>query len=90
MVITCYNCYNIIHPKPYSNCQDYILLPALGTGILYGATNAVVGHPMDTVKAAFRGVTSEGFRVVAIRGVWDFGFRAGGGFTFWGNWCSRD
>jgi len=24
---------------------------ALGTGILYGATNAVVGHPMDTVKA---------------------------------------
>ena len=39
---------------------------------------------MDTVKAAFRGVTSEGFRVVAIRGVWDFGFRAGGGFTFWG------
>lgn len=24
---------------------------ALSTGILYGATNAVVGHPMDTVKA---------------------------------------
>lgn len=24
---------------------------AFGTGILYGATNAVVGHPMDTVKA---------------------------------------
>ncbi|CAE8584241.1 unnamed protein product [Polarella glacialis] len=24
---------------------------ALGTGILYGATNAIVGHPMDTVKA---------------------------------------
>lgn len=24
---------------------------ALGTGVLYGATNAVVGHPMDTVKA---------------------------------------
>eukprot|EP00930_Biecheleria_cincta_P034282 TRINITY_DN23708_c0_g1_i1.p1 TRINITY_DN23708_c0_g1~~TRINITY_DN23708_c0_g1_i1.p1 ORF type:complete len:301 (-),score=37.36 TRINITY_DN23708_c0_g1_i1:454-1311(-) len=24
---------------------------ALGTGILYGATNAVVGHPMDTVKS---------------------------------------
>lgn len=26
-------------------------LIALGTGVLYGATNAVVGHPMDTVKA---------------------------------------
>lgn len=24
---------------------------ALGTGILYGATNALVGHPMDTVKS---------------------------------------
>jgi len=24
---------------------------ALGTGVLYGATNALVGHPMDTVKA---------------------------------------
>lgn len=24
---------------------------AFGTGILYGATNALVGHPMDTVKA---------------------------------------
>jgi solute carrier family 25 carnitine/acylcarnitine transporter 20/29 len=24
---------------------------ALGTGILYGGTNAIVGHPMDTVKA---------------------------------------
>ena len=24
---------------------------ALGTGILYGATNALVGHPMDTIKA---------------------------------------
>lgn len=26
-------------------------LIALGSGILYGATNAIVGHPMDTVKA---------------------------------------
>lgn len=26
-------------------------LIALGTGILYGGTNAIVGHPMDTVKA---------------------------------------
>jgi len=26
-------------------------LIGLGTGVLYGATNALVGHPMDTVKA---------------------------------------
>lgn len=30
---------------------------AFGTGVLYGATNALVGHPMDTVKAKMQAQT---------------------------------
>lgn len=32
-------------------------LIALGSGILYGGTNAIVGHPMDTVKAKMQAQT---------------------------------
>mmetsp|Transcript_6903 Transcript_6903/g.12199 ORF Transcript_6903/g.12199 Transcript_6903/m.12199 type:complete len:285 (-) Transcript_6903:92-946(-) len=48
---------------------------AFGTGILYGATNAVVGHPMDTVKAKmqcqadFMGKESNGM-ISVCRKVW--------------------
>uniref|UniRef100_A0A6V0GCZ8 Mitochondrial carrier protein n=1 Tax=Zooxanthella nutricula TaxID=1333877 RepID=A0A6V0GCZ8_9DINO len=48
---------------------------AFGTGVLYGATNAVVGHPMDTVKAKMQ--AQSGFMkgedagmVGVIRRVW--------------------
>lgn len=52
---------------------------SLGTGILYGGTNAIVGHPMDTVKAKMQAqsgfMQGEGMLSVCKR-VWQTeGFR---------------
>jgi len=48
---------------------------ALGTGVLYGATNAIVGHPMDTVKAKMQAQSgfikgSDSGMIGVIRRVW--------------------